>query len=348
MSCKRGNFSYRSCIMQYKLLFFTFLLSCGMLPVSAQVTDTAFILPHYIPNCTITNMELADSFSATGDSINASRYYLKTDPYFFISSGRTVETAESGYTGYLLTKQAKLEYTKLFTAAFNKPRAASFIKFRSMLQADQLARHKLSSCADSFSCSMLEKQMALTDAPHFEYLYNYVQKYGWADYVHGAMFAEVIAMHDGPHMQYYLPFIKKAVTEGKSCARFYYNLLNRAKPSGLEGLKMYTNKIHFDISYILKGSIPTPAQKEAIIKAVQECGPIKAQHYVYESASQQDFTDFMGQLKDKYYWNLWDYILVTVARAENKQWPSLRNIPYFFNYSKTVTRQKKLTLYLVY
>ncbi len=314
---------------------------------NGQAPDTAFVLPPLTVNSAIVNMALADSFSEAGDSINASKYYLKTDPFFFVSSGRTKETIDSDFVNYLLTRQAKAAYRAIFARAYNAERTVAYNVFKTMLAADQAVRHKLSSCRDSFSRAVVERQMKQTDSPHFEYLYNYVQKNGWPTYENGAMYAEVIAMHDGKHMQYYLPHIKRAVLKGNSCPDFYYNILNRARPSNVEQLRSYRNKVSFDISYVLKGYPASDTQTKEIQKAVRECGPIKRVYFLYEAADEKGFKDFMDMSKDENYWLAWD-IYVEIGRAQRKYNQQENKRAYDFLYSQADRKQPRLVVYLVY
>lgn len=306
----------------------------------AQITDTSFLLPPSIENSAIRNMELADSFSVAGDSINASRHFSKIDPYFFISTNRTLATIDSGFVGYLLTSQARKEYKKVFTRAYQTERTEAYQTFKVMLEEDQTTRRKLSWCKDSISCTEIEQIMVRTDSFHFEYLYNYVRKNGWPTYENGSFFAEIIAMHDARHMQSYLPYIKRAVIAGYSSSRFYYNILNRAKPSKIEHLRNHKNKLTFDVSYALKGHEATAAQIKEIQKAVVDCGPIKHQYFVYESADEKDYRNFMSMSENQYYWLAWD-ILVKINDAQKS------SVPYSFLYSETISKQNKLKVILV-
>ncbi len=217
-----------------------------------------------------------------------------------------------------------------------------------MIDEDQAVRKKLSICTDSFSRSIAEKQMMKTDTPHFQYLHDYVEKNGWPTYKDGSMFAQIIAMHDWKYIQYYLPHIKKSVITGNSSSRFYYNILNRAKPSDIDKLRSYKNKVSFDISYVLKGNSATAIQINDIQKTVVECSPIIYQYFVYESADKKDFKDFMEMTKDQNYWLAW-YILAKVSRARMEMTGGPQeNMPYNFLFSQTNGKQKKLTLFLLY
>jgi hypothetical protein len=307
----------------------------------AQITDANFLLPPFIENSAIRNMELADSFSVAGDSINASRHFSKIDPYFFISTNRTLETIDSGFAAYLLTSQAMKEYRKVFTRAYQTERTEAYRTFKVMLEEDQTTRRKLSWCKDSILCTEMEQILVRTDSFHFEYLYKYVRNNGWPTYENGSFFAEIIAIHDGKHMQFYLPHIKRAVIAGYSSSRFYSNILNRAKPSKFEQLRNHKNKLTFDVSYVLKGKEASAAQIKEIQKAVVDCGPIKHQYIVYESADEKDYRKFMSMSQNQNYWLAW-HILVEIGHSQKS------NVPYSFLYSETISKQNKLKVILVY
>ncbi len=333
--------------MWYRLFLLLFLLIYLTPNSNAQDYDSAFALPPTIINSAIRNMELADSFSTIGDSINASKYYLKIDPYFFVSSNRTEATIDSSFVNYLLTNDAIAEYRNIFAKAYTSERTAAYKTFKTMFKEDQAIRYKLDRCDDSLSCAVFRQRMIRTDSPHFEYLHSYVKQNGWPNYENGAMFAEIIAMHDYKYMDYYLPFIKKSVIAGNSGLNFYEGILNRAKPSNLKKLYSYKRKRYFDISYVLSGTPASPAQVVEIKNAVLEYGPIRHEYFVFESANKKDFDDFLGFVKNDDYWLAW-HIMVDIDRIQEKCAGVYRNIPFTFLYHKVDSKHKRLKMYLAY
>ncbi|MBL7691993.1 MAG: hypothetical protein JNM41_10395 [Flavipsychrobacter sp.] len=310
---------------------------------SGQGKDTIMELPAVLPNSAIRNLEISDSFSRMGDSVRSAEFYLKIDPFFFVSSNYTIGKMESALKEFRLPKAAAQTYREIFAKAYNAKRTEPYTVFRRMLEEDQMVRRKLGACADSLSCAILEWQMQKTDSPHFEYLYQYVIRNGWPSYEDGAAFAEIIAMHDFQHMRLYLPYIRREVISGRSSSRFYDNLKNRAYPSNLAKLDSYRNKKRFDVSCILKGSKPSATLLNEIISAVTSFKPIKHQYFVFESASEEHFKEFMHGDKSgnhEIYWKAWD-LLVSISQAHND------NIPYSFLYSEK-QGPDKLVLYLVY
>jgi hypothetical protein len=311
--------------------------------VRAQKTDTTIELPAALPNSAIRNLEIADSFSRVGDSIRSAEYFLRIDPFFFVSSNYTIAKMESALQDLRLPKAEANAYRVLFAKAYNAKRTEPYTVFRRMLEEDQMVRRKLNACSDSLSCANLERQMHKTDSSHFEYLYQYVIRNGWPSYEEGAAFAEIIAMHDFQHMRLYLPYIRREVINGRSSSRFYGTLKNRAYPSNLAKLDSYKNKRIFDVSCILKGKKPSSTLQNEIISAVTSFKPIKHQYFVFESASEQRFKEFMHGDKSgnhEIYWIAWD-LLVLISQAYND------NIPYSFLYSEK-QGPDRLVLYLVY
>lgn len=310
---------------------------------SGQGKDTIMELPAVLPNSAIRNLEIADSFSRMGDSVRSAEYYLKIDPFFFVSSNYTIAKMESALQDLRLPKAEANAYRVLFAKAYNAKRTEPYTVFRRMLEEDQMVRRKLNACSDSISCANLERQMHKTDSSHFEYLYQYVTRNGWPSYEEGAAFAEIIAMHDFQHMRLYLPYIRREVIEGRSSSRFYNNLKNRAYPSNLAKLDSYKNKRIFDVTCILKGGKPSATLQNEIISAVTSFRPIKHQYFVFESGSEQRFKEFMHGDKSgnhEIYWIAWD-LLVLISQAHND------NIPYSFLYSEK-QGPDRLVLYLVY
>lgn len=311
--------------------------------VFGQTIDTTLDLPAVLPNSAIRHLELADSFSVIGDSVRSAEHFLKIDPFFFVSINYTVAKMKSVTVERNIPATAAKMCLRKFETAFNAKRTQPYTDFRKMLEEDQLVRRKLSACTDSLSCAILERQMQKTDSPHFEYLYQYVVKNGWPSYENGAAFAEIIAMHDFQHMRFYLPYVRKDVLNGGSSPRFYNNLKNRAYPSDLAKLDSYRNKKRFDVSCILKGSKPSATVQNDIITAVASFRPIKHQYFVFESASEARFKEFMHGDKNgnhEIYWIAWD-LLVSIDQAQNG------NIPYSFLFSEK-PGPDRLVLYLVY
>lgn len=299
---------------------------------------------------TIRSLELADSFSKVRDSVNVSINLLKVDPYFLISCNATLTTIDSDLAGYLLTAQAKNDYRSKFVEAYTKVRTVSFLAFKSMAEEDQMVRKSLAKCNDSLSRSIYKAKMGKTDSLHFDYLYAYVKKHGWPTYENGCMYAEIIAMHDGIHMNEYLAYISNAMKRGYSSERFYYSLLNRAKPSTLEALSGYKDKTTFDVSDVVKGKRASVKQINDMRKSAMECGPIKHLYFVYEANDKKEFEDFMnaseGALQN--YWLAWDILVQLEQTNKDKLQHTAKNISYDFLFSKSVNKQSKLILFMVY
>lgn len=293
--------------------------------------------------CAVTHMELADSFSVAGDSINASRHYLQIDPFFFVSSLYTPETIDSTFTEYRLTAAAKAEYRKIFATAYHKPRTEAYLRFKVMQREDKDIRNKMGA-GDSSYRAYISRQMEIIDSPHFEYLHQYVRKHGWPTYEDGAMWADVIAMHDGPHMREYLPYVRAAVYSGIACPRFYYNLLNRAHPLGIERLKQEKNKIEIDVSYTIKGEQIGDKRKEELHKLVLAHRPVKRVYFVYETHDENAFRKFM---RSDEYWAAWG-VLVHVGEANHEGLATAHKAPYGFMYKWCQKCPAKLTLIIAY
>lgn len=299
---------------------------------------------------TIRSIELADSFSKVKDSINASLCLQKVDPYFLISCNTTPETIDAYLDGFLLAEHAKNGYKAKFLEAFYRVRSVSYSAFKAMCEEDQTVRKSLAKCNDSLSRSIYSAKMGKTDSLHFDYLYTYVKKHGWPTYENGCMYAEIIAMHDGVHMKEYLTYVMQAVETGYSSERYYYSLLNRAKPSTLEALSGYKDKTTFDVSYVLKGKRASVVQIHELQKAVVECGAIKHVYFVYESNDKKEFEDFMkasdGAVRN--YWLAWDILVQLEQAKKDRMHQTAKNISYDFLFSKSTSKQKKLMLFIVY
>jgi thiol-disulfide isomerase/thioredoxin len=342
--------------MRMRLLLFAFLLSLTFNRSIAQAFDSSLMIPKSaLRNTSFTAYFLTDSFSKRRDSIQASTYLLRIDPYYLMYQGITPADLDSFFLDYKLTNKAKEEFRKKFAGVYNTPETETYKKFREMRREDQDARYKAGKCNDSFSCAVFMQKMMYSDSIHFDYLHKYVQKNGWPKLSDGSLYVEIVALHDMPHMKYYLPFMKKAVLSGDASYNGYGNMLNRAiKPTFEELSSEYKNKVVFDISYILKQDTPKVAKLDLMKKAVKEHKPVKYIYFVYEGNSQKDFKEFMtGKYRGgsdagmECYWNAWA-LMVHLARYQNALLFTNDNIPYDFVYSESFSPKKKLTLYLLY
>jgi len=141
--------------------------------------DTALISRNQVRNTPFVNLEIADSFSTKGDSINASASFLKVDPYYLMMQGITPEDLDKEFAKHSITINAQKTYRERFTKTFSTPRTEIYKQLAKMFEEDQATRDKVAKCKDSFSYVVYENRMAHSDSIHFVWLYNYVQKSGW-------------------------------------------------------------------------------------------------------------------------------------------------------------------------
>ncbi len=166
-------------------------------------------------NSTFGFYDAADSCSKIGDSVSASLFLMKVNPYTLLFEKLTPQTIDTFLLhNFLLTKNARLKYKALFIKTFNATKSAAYQKFKQMSEEDQDIRNENIAINDTPGFLMHHKKMRTTDSVHFAYLQDYVSHHGWPLLSDGSMYACVIAMHDHKHHINYIPLLKKAVLSG--------------------------------------------------------------------------------------------------------------------------------------
>lgn len=158
---------------------------------------------------------MADSFSRKRDTAHCGEWFLKIDPYYFLTGFSNAGHADSFLHKYRLSESVKTIYREQYQKVLATPRTKEYLLMKQLRDEDQDIRRKLENCGDSFTCSMLNKKMRFTDSVHFETLYKYVQEKGWPNIADGSVYAALIAIHDGNRADYYVPIIKQAIIDGK-------------------------------------------------------------------------------------------------------------------------------------
>ncbi len=330
-------------VRQFLLLTFLLVSYNGL----AQLYDKQYeISPSDLIHTSYYNLMQADSFSAKGDSINASICFLQIDPYYLLGFNATPVNIDN-FFDVLLTRDARKKLKDKLTKAYNAPKSVAYNTFRKMAEEDQAIRKLLESCKDSACRVATTRKMLRADSVHFRYLHDYVLKKGWPALVDGSYYTEILEMHDAAHWIEHLPLLKYAVLKGDFQLQTYLSVLNRSfRPSFEQLLERFTNKFEFDISECLAGKQPSKETMEAIHKAVLAHCPVKYQYYVYSGNSEKVYRNFMSGNDE--YWIVWCKILAEVSKWHRESCNQLGDIPYDFKYLHSESPRKTLKLYLIY
>ncbi|MGN6568792.1 MAG: hypothetical protein ACTHJ0_12600 [Flavipsychrobacter sp.] len=200
-----------------------------------------------------------DSFSHVRDSVTASKWLIKIDPYYLLQEWGNTTEPDTFLQKFHVTAFARKDYMTQYDRALNEM-PTDYRNFERMGKEDQQIRAYLSKCGDMNTCSKLQQQMQYTDSIHAAYLYSYVKANGWPDIKHGSMYATLIAIHDHPHHNFYMPYMIKAAKEGQvsiMALELINHYIKEAKE--FEYLDRMLKKgpyIAFDISDILKLQMP--------------------------------------------------------------------------------------------
>ncbi len=346
--------------MKRALLYVMLLIICNSV-FAQQVFDTSLTIPTSVLRRTSFGIyDLIDSLSRAGDSVNASAYLGRIDPYVVKFYGYSSATLDKYFSEKSLTVNAKGAFRKKFASIFDNPETESYKNFREMFREDQEVRSEELAGDDSFSRALSLQKMAHSDSVHCDYLYKYVKKNGWPKIADGSYFAFYLAWHDPFHKKEYIPYMKKAVLTGQLDYNGYSGMLNRAlKPTFAKMAGKFKNKVTFDVSYILKGDTPTVEKMDMMKSAVKAHAPIKYIYFIYESKNKSDFDKFTktpdGSMylpnSKKWpvdsYWKCWN-VMVDLEDCQRNLLSSNDSTPYQFVYSESSSLMKKITLCLLY
>jgi len=279
--------------MKKALLCVMLLIMCNR-AFAQQVFDTSLTIPASVLKGTSFGVyDIIDSLSAAGDSLNASAYLGRIDPYVVKFYGYSPAALDKYFSEKKLTISAKENFRTKFISVCNMPETDICKNMREMFHEDQEVRREEMASEDSFSHAVALQKMMHSDSVHFDYLYKYVKKNGWPKIVDGSYYAYYIAIHDPYHKSEYLPYLKRAVLAGQLDYRGYYLILNKAlKPTFAEMAGKFKNKVTFDLSYLLQYDTPTVAKMDMMKSAIKAHAPIKYIYFVYESKNKSDFDKF--------------------------------------------------------
>jgi hypothetical protein len=349
-------------LMPGNIFFYTLLLSFAFNRSVAQAFDSSLVIPHSsLRNTSFTAFFLVDSFSKAGDSVQASAYLMRLDPYYLIFQALTPSNVDTFFSEYKVTVRAKEAFRKQFVAIYNTPRSEMYETFKDMLWEDQETRTEFDACKDSSNCAVLLRKMMLSDSVHFDYLHKFVKKYGWPKLADGGLFAGFIALHEGADEQLYcLPFMKKAVLQGQANYNMYNNVLSRAIAPNFEKLSRNYKKVHFDISYVLKPQPPSSSEMNVMKEAVKKYKPVKYIYFEFKSKNEKDYKIFRnagghakqgmgykGEWDTASYWIAYD-IMAILESYQRELLSSDYNPFYQFHYEETLSAKNKLIMYLLY
>jgi len=219
--------------------------------------------------------KLADSCSATGDSINAGNYLLNVDPYYLLYKNQTPVSIEQFlHSHFKITKQVRTKYIALFNKTYNAKKSLVYATFKNMAEEAKTIRDTLNKCMESKTYDVIDAQLRHTDSTHFTYLYNYVLKNGWPSLANGSIYAGLLVTHDLAHYYYYYNIVKEAITNGNLPIDILQSMVYSKQD---EEATNYCNLIRskykficFDISSVLKDNKTLPANMWAIINTVKK------------------------------------------------------------------------------
>lgn len=242
--------------------------------------------------------ELADSLSSLGLTNEASEYFLKISPWYFIAQGTGPDNLNDELAGYKLTDDAKDQYRNLFNTAYNKPRSETWLKLKGFEDQYMDLTYKYGTSQNDASLS--EKKAAelkASDKAQGAWLYDFVHFGGWPDLENGAMFTGHILERDEDHWCDFLPYLKDAVLNGYADRAVYNAIVNFCRKPDLKQLTMlYSGYTVIDISNVLRGKYPEAEKMVQIEKEIKE----HATHYWYFSY-EYTTNDYDSLFSDNYH-----------------------------------------------
>ncbi len=282
------------------IFLFTFTNRALAQPVVADTLtpDEIKQLNSAIDRSTFTYAYLMDSFSKSGDSINAAKYLLKIDPYTLMFEGITPDSINKYLSGYKLTRTAKEKYTESFNKVYRAKRSVVYDTLKQMGEEDQLLRKEYRNAVDTASVHRIRRQMHITDTTHARYLQNYILKKGWPSLADGSMYAAIIAIHDHENHDFYIPHIKKAILSGNLEMGsleliLYWRSHNMSYLTFKHHLATHPY-VSFNVTDILHDTVPTSMPE--IIRTLKNCCPVRL-FLFFESKDNQSYQNWADRYR---------------------------------------------------
>lgn len=233
----------------------------------------------------------ADSFTRIKDTVNASVWFEKIDPYYIMYGWGEPENLNKVFARFALTEETKALYRDKYQAVLDTKKSDVYKMFKKMKDEDQSIRKRRERCGDVKACAMLRTEMKTLDSTHFEYLYEYVQNHGWPAIEDGALNASIIAIHDGARADYYIPVIKQAIIDGKLPLDPLRLML--AKKSDVESYEDLRQKLDTAVKFTFKMntlfSYQLPSNIEHIKKVINEHCPVELVLVFEQEANSNNF-----------------------------------------------------------
>ena len=225
---------------------------------------------------------MIDSLSKAGDSIGASQYFLKLNPYQLFAEHLAPDSVNhfiSKYQ-YKITPGARREFITRYIAAYYAPKSAAYYRFKQIEDEDQEVRRSLENTTDPSLANVLTEACKTSDSLHFDYLYKYVKKNGWPSLEDGSLPASLIAIHDHARHSFYLPLLKKAVMKGQADASayslmYYWNAHSHDHVLDVQQYIARGKYIRFDVSELINRQPVSLTTMNNIKYAIKKHCPVK-------------------------------------------------------------------------
>ncbi|MCB9045290.1 MAG: hypothetical protein H6550_04020 [Chitinophagales bacterium] len=282
------------------------------------------------------------------DSIKASEQLLKITPYYLMWEWRNTQRPDTMLAAYILTTDARAKCLAQYDSAFHAPKSDAYLRFEKMAEEDQLVRHMLEKCADTFSCRKINERMRRIDSTNFSFLYSYVTEYGWPTIENGSLNATLLAIHDHAHHNFYMPYLKKAAAKGQVSisALLLINHFITTSMTNEELLKIINSKNHIkiNISEMIHNEMPRASRRIQKIFS-ESCGKPFRFYYIFETPLEQHFSDWSNLQHNK----PGDDRIIRRFQKELQPFCKSKIIdPCVWHISRIVAEQTKLFMVIVY
>ncbi len=233
------------------------------------------------PDSSVFNLyKLAYKYSTQRDSVNASKYFLKVDPYLFMSRGIDDSTITDFLKRYQLTRAATNRYKEIFLHAYNSQHSGSFDTLQRFNKNIEQSKKMLDTARAALKDYILQ-QFIKEDSIRFAYLRRYIEQNGWPALRDGSIYAATIAARDIEHFNFYLPYLNDIVAKGDlalaqaktidaSKFSYYYYMMLKDSRKYRQG--------YFDVTAFKdnrrKHFLASPSLKADILYAIKQNKPI--------------------------------------------------------------------------
>lgn len=300
---------------------------------------------------TFRHMQMADSFSKTGNFRMAEHYFMQISPYQLFYLDYTPATITKLYNKFRLSDSARLKYGQQFITAYantQKPAYDSFRKFYSNIRALK-SRYDTARGAAKKS---IERQLVLADTAHAGFLLRYIGRHGWPTLEEGSLYASYLAGRHYNQWYNYLPAMHEAFFK-KQVQYSHFRKVRDNERRSIDHRKyqkaILSNAFEWDFSSCLVGELPYQGEISALLdQAKASCPHYQIYFVISYPGNLANWTNkwlFSNTISGKFDRQYWDFLATLFDACPELYDVSRKSISYY--YIPSERKEESLKLYIV-